>query len=100
MGREKITLVCPFYVQEPVCANMTTQTKKAHMELVSKRIRCEGLSYGGKLFVEFKTPEEKEEHENDFCCSHCYKGCPVAQMLLEQYDTKGKKKYITSKGRC
>lgn len=98
MGREEKTIICPFYVAEPECASLSNCAKAAHEVLKRRRIRCEGLTPGGKLFIEFKTPSEKSDHKANFCASMCYKGCPVAQMLLENYDMR--KKRITDKGRC
>ncbi|MBQ2876976.1 MAG: hypothetical protein IJE25_08195 [Clostridia bacterium] len=97
MGRENVKIVCPFYIEEPECGGMSNAAKAAHELVVRKRIRCEGLTKGGKLFVEFRNEREKLEHLNSFCESKCYKGCPVAQMLLEQYEFRSKR--ITQKGK-
>ena len=90
-------MICPFFVSEPACGKMSKQRKAAHEALVRKRIRCEGITPGGKTFVEFRTPDEKKEHRESFCESKCYQGCPVAQMLLEQHEIKTHK--ITQKGK-
>ena len=94
-GDERV--ICPFFVIEPTCGEMSKQRKAAHEALVKKRIRCEGITPGGKIYAEFRNPDEKKEHMENFCESKCYEGCPVAQMLLAQYGMKPYK--ITQKGK-
>lgn len=58
---------CPFYMND-------SQSK----------IYCQGAVGGCKsttLF--FDTPQDKEEHFDDFCSDYCWHGCPLAQTLLK-----------------
>lgn len=80
--------VCPFFVEESGCANMPDKIKEGHKLLCSCRIRCEGLVPGSKLFLEFNSHTERNEHKDNFCYDRCWEGCPVAQILLEQYGLK------------
>jgi len=79
-----VQAVCPFFVEEAACGGSRKQL--AQRKLVQKRrIRCEGLSPGGKITVEFKSELECEEHRYSFCYSKCWKGCPLAGILNEKY---------------
>lgn len=88
MGGTNKRVVCPFYIEEPSCANMTPRVKAAHARLMRKRIRCEGICPGGKIYLEFGCQREKEGYLESFCYTNCWQGCPVAIMLLMQYDAK------------
>ena len=72
---------CPFFQEEASCAGLTPRAKIAHEYLKKCRIRCEGLRPGGKIFLEFEDPRERDEHYENFCVSECWRGCPLAQML-------------------
>ena len=78
--------MCPFFIEEPGCGKLTPKLKAAHRRLCGRRIRCEGLTAKGKIYIEFPTEEERREHTESFCYSRCWQGCPMAQMLNEQYE--------------
>lgn len=82
--------MCPFYIEESGCGTLTPRMRAAHRRLTRRRIRCEGLTQGGKIYVEFPTEEERREYAESFCYSRCWGGCPVAQMLGEQYEENQK----------
>lgn len=81
-----ICVECPFFVEEPGCDKLSGAAKRARDIQLSKRIRCEGIHKGGKIFLEFASKAERDEHRENFCYSNCWQGCPIANMLYENYD--------------
>ena len=76
-----VKVKCPFYQEEPSCDALPERARRWRKHVTRRRIRCEGLTPEGKIFLEFKSPEERTEHYNNFCTSECWRGCPLAQML-------------------
>ena len=83
-----VRVKCPFFVEEPACECKSAHVKGGHAILTKKRIRCEGVVSGSKIYQEFKNEDEKEKYLYDFCASDCWRGCPVAAMILERYGVK------------
>ena len=79
-----INAVCPYFTEEP-----SGGSRKLHELLTKTRIRCEGLTPGGKIFLEFPNAASKQEHLEDFCYCDCWQGCPIALMLNEKYEGRG-----------
>lgn len=80
--------ICPFFQEEAGCENMPAKVKEAHRGMCARRQRCEGLVPGGKIFVEFESQKQRDEHREDFCYTYCWRGCAVASMLLELYGVR------------
>lgn len=79
---------CPFFLEAPSNAR-SSKFEAMNRVREAKRIRCEGLSPGGRLMLEFATSEEREGFCDDFCRSACWRGCPVALMLEDlKYDER------------
>ena len=79
-----IHIVCPFY-QEPPGSARGRITE-------NKRIRCEGVTVGGRIMLEFRSRAEREAWCDDFCRSQCYRGCPIAQLVEDvKYSRENKK---------
>lgn len=83
-----VRAICPFFEEEPSCGHSIKQ-HKAHERIAKRRIRCEGLSPGGKILLEFSSEREKREHCENFCYSKCWRGCPLAQVLMDNYEKRG-----------
>ena len=77
---------CPYYIEPP--SNGRSKSFEALSKVRErKRVRCEGLTPGGRLMIEFATANEREDFCEDFCCSGCWRGCPIAIMLEDlKYD--------------
>ena len=86
-----VRVKCPFFVEEPACNKKNAHTQGGHSMIVKKRIRCEGLMPGSKVYQDFKSAAEKDRYFYDFCSSECWRGCPIAAMLLELYGVKKEK---------
>jgi hypothetical protein len=84
--------ICPFFQEEAGCENMPEPMKEVHKRACAKRIRCEGLTRGGKIFLEFESASEKKQHLESFCYDRCWEGCPMAEMLLAGYGIISTKK--------
>ena len=80
--------ICPFFQEEAGCENMPQRMREAHMGACSKRQRCEGLTPGGKIFLEFEGKKDRDDHRESFCYTYCWEGCPVAVMLLEEHGVR------------
>ena len=76
--------MCPFFIEEAGCGNLSPAMKTAREKVLKQRIRCEGLTPGGNIHVEFKSKAERDEHRENYCYTMCYNACPVAAMLWEQ----------------
>lgn len=77
---------CPFFSEAP-SARGNPRIAAIRRVAEAKRIRCEGLSPGGRLMIEFATAGEREDFCEDFCRSSCWRGCPIAIMLEDlKYD--------------
>lgn len=48
-------------------------------------IRCEGITKGNNIILAFSQYNKLTKYRYDFCDGSCWMGCPIAQMLNENY---------------
>lgn len=77
-----------------VCSGIDTKSKE-RLKLKENKAKCPFYSYDsqskiccfGAVFKSksttlfFDSPQDKENHFNDFCGSYCWRGCPLAQTI-------------------
>ncbi len=56
-------VICPYYKRE-----------------TAQSVRCEGMSDGNLLHINFCSKENKKDHKKSYCCSHRYTNCPLARI--------------------
>lgn len=83
-------IICPFFKEPAGCAKQTRteRANRAKERIERRRLRCEGVTKGGKTTLEFKTDVERDRHRARYCASYNYKECPIAKALAEKYKEK------------
>ena len=68
--RIDMRMICPFY-----------------LEVYGRVIRCAPLNEAKSTDSNFYNLEQRNRYIDNFCASHCWQGCIIAQMLLENDET-------------
>lgn len=71
---KQVYVKCPFYLYDE---NM--------------KITCEGVITGSSLRTIFHSPVEYSDYMKEYC-SFRYNDCPIARLLDEQYDERGRRR--------
>ncbi len=83
-------IICPFFKEPAGCGNQTKTERgnRAKERQERRRLRCEGVTKGGKITIDFKTDTERDRHRTRYCVSYNYINCPIAKALAEKYKEK------------
>lgn len=63
--------------------NVNTKCPYFHSE-TGKKIYCSANMEGANIALCFTDAEKKEEYQENFCFTFCFKGCRIAQLIEEE----------------